>query len=101
MRISDSQSAASDLMTELGCSNLDGGASLTNMQKLELAKAALELALALTSEVAEDTEDGHADAYFVDHLAIMASDNHGFCSRDFNIDKWIEQLESDDDSDAE
>ena len=42
--------------------------------------------------VAELTNDEHARAYLIDHLKIMAGEGHGFMSNDFNIDKWKEQL---------
>ena len=35
--------------------------------------------------------DGNAKAYLVDHLKIMASEDHGFLSRDLNLDKLIER----------
>lgn len=51
--------------------------------------------------------DGNAKAYLVDHLKIMASQDHGFLSRDLNLDKLIEryreyaeELEDDPDDDG-
>jgi len=35
--------------------------------------------------------DGNAKAYLVDHLKIMASQDHGFLSRDLNLDTLIER----------
>jgi hypothetical protein len=80
---------ADDLMAELECFDAE---KATNVEKLQMAKAAMELAVDLAAEVADATNDGHAKAYFVDHLRIMATADHGFLSRDFNIDDWIEQL---------
>ncbi len=100
MRVETSCNAAADLMTELGFSYLlQGPASQedTNLKKLELARYAMNLVLALTSEVAEDTGNRHAKAYMVDQLTCLATEDHGFCSRQFNLDQWIEQLKSNDD----
>lgn len=79
-----------DLMTELECFDAE---KATNVDKLQLAKAALELAVSLADQVAKDTNDDHARAYFVDQLTILATRDHGFLSRDFNIDSWIDRLE--------
>lgn len=38
------------------------------------------------------TDDRAAEAYIVDHLKIIATANHGFLSRDLNIDDLIERL---------
>ncbi|MEX0704342.1 MAG: hypothetical protein WD069_19735 [Planctomycetales bacterium] len=40
---------------------------------------------------------GNRGEYCVDHLKIMAGENHGFLSDDFNLDRWIAQLASGDD----
>ncbi|GEM_PF-2643898 len=93
-----SASIANDLMTEIECFDEE---KATNVEKLQLAKAAMELAVSLAEEVADATDDDHARAYFVDHLRILSTENHGFISRDFNIDRWIEQLERAEDEDEE
>ena len=36
--------------------------------------------------------DQEAKCYLVDHLQIMASSDHGFMSRDLNIDDLIERV---------
>src|ERR1043165_923632 len=90
-----------DLITELESFEAD---SADNVERLRLAQAALMFAGGLLKQVADDTGDEHARAYLVDHLQIMTSSDHGFLSRDFNLDKWIEQLESagdDDESDED
>lgn len=79
-----------DLLTELEAFEPD---KATNREKLELAQQALELAVNLTEEVAKATDDGHAEAYLVDHLKIMARANHGYLSRDFNMDAWLERID--------
>jgi len=86
-----SASIAQDLMTEIECFDEE---KATNVEKLQLAKAALELAVGLAEEVVRDTNDDNADAYFVAHLKILASRDHGYISRDFNIDDWIDRLEN-------
>ena len=80
---------------------LDGfdAAKATNAEKLALAQTALFFAIHLLKDVADATDDEHARAYLIDHLAIMASADHGFISRDFNIDEWIKQIENGDDDD--
>ena len=84
---------AGDLMNELDGFDPD---EASNSEKLETAQTALLFAIGLLEEIADETGDGHARAYLVDHLKIKAGANHGFLSRDFNIDEWIEQLDSDD-----
>jgi hypothetical protein len=85
---------AQDLLAELESSDLaDDPASVPNVRKVELAKAALQFAIGLLEAVADDTGDEHARAYLVDQLKVHANADHGFLSRDFNLDQWIEQLE--------
>ena len=60
----------------------------------------LQTAIGLMEDVAEATNDSHAEAYMIDHLKIMASANHGFVTRDFNLDEWIEQLDQTEDEDV-
>jgi hypothetical protein len=85
-----SAAIADDLMAEIEGFDAE---KATNVEKLQIAKAAMELAVDLTAEVADATDDDHAKAYFVDHLKILTTRDHGFLSRDFNIDEWIAQLE--------
>ena len=66
----------------------------TNVEKLQLVKMLLQTAVGLMADVAKATSDTHAETYLVDHLKIMAGSDHGFMSRDFNIDEWIEQVEA-------
>ena len=32
------------------------------------------------------------DAYLIDHFRIMINEEHGFCTMDPNLDKWIKEL---------
>lgn len=43
------------------------------------------------------TNDRNAEAYLLDHLRIFAGRDHGFLSRDLNIDDLIERLDERDD----
>ena len=63
-----------------------------NEEKLRMAKTALQFALGLAKNVADATDDENARAYFVDPLKILAGRDHGFLSRDFNIDDWLDRL---------
>lgn len=63
------------------------------IEKIEEAQGLLREAIELLDEAVTLTNDRHAEAYLVDHLKIMASDEHGFLSRDLNCDTWIEQLQ--------
>ena len=69
------------------------------IEKLETAQEKLNEAIEILEEVANKTDDGYAKAYLIDHLKIMASDSHGFMSRDFNVDKWINKLNNEDEED--
>ena len=64
----------------------------TNQEKLELSKMLLQASIGLMQDVADATSDSHAEAYMIDHLKIKASADHGFMSREFNMDEWIEKL---------
>lgn len=87
-----------DLQTELGCFDPE---EASPVEKVRLAQATLRFVIGLLEEVADETEDENARAYMVDHLKIMASADHGFLSRDFNLDDWIERLEACEDAEDE
>ncbi|MEX0704115.1 MAG: hypothetical protein WD069_18585 [Planctomycetales bacterium] len=72
-------------------------AEADHVAKVEMAQIALQFAIGLLEDVVEATDDRHAEAYCVDHLKIMAGENHGFLSDDFNLDRWVAQLEAGDD----
>jgi hypothetical protein len=90
--------ATENLIDELECFQ---GEEPDNIRKVEMAQAALRYVIELLEEVVEDTDDGNADAYIVDHLKIMASEDHGFLSRDLNLDQWIERLRNHEDEDTD
>ena len=50
-------------------------------------------------EIAEQMQDAHANAYVVAQLECLISDEHSWLSRDFNLARWIEELESDAEAD--
>lgn len=59
-------------------------------------------AIGILENVAMDLHDGHAKAYIVDQLQILASTDHGFLSRDYNLDQWVSDLQNnEEDSDGE
>ena len=66
---------------------------ITKVELVEKAQELLSDAIDLL-EVATK-EDGNAKAYLVDHLKIMLNENHGFLSRDLNLDKLKERYEDD------
>ena len=53
------------------------------------AKEHLEEAIDKLDTYVEATDDQNARAYLVDHLKIMASSEHGFLSRDLNLDDLL------------
>lgn len=71
------------------------------IQQIEEAQEKLNEAINMLEEVANATEDEHARAYIVDHLKIIASNSHGFLSRDYNLDEWMKDLQEDDEEDEE
>lgn len=83
---------ANDLKEEIE-NALGENLDISNAEKLILAQLSLRLSIALAKNVAENTHNAHAEAYLVDHMEIMADSNHRFLSRDFNFEKWIDELE--------
>jgi hypothetical protein len=71
------------------------------IENIEEAKDLLREAISLLDEAVRLTDDYNAEAYLVDHLKIMASDEHGFLSRDLNCDTWIERLQEEMEEDEE
>ena len=71
------------------------------VDRLRIAQALLTAAIGVLDQVAKETDDRHARAYLVDQLTCLASSDHGFLSRDFNLDAWIEQLKCGDEEDDE
>jgi len=66
----------------------------SHVQKLQQAQAALRFSIGVAEQVAKETGNRHARAYLIDQLKVHASNDHEFLSRDFNFDRWIEELES-------
>ncbi|NLF00440.1 MAG: hypothetical protein GX601_05610 [Anaerolineales bacterium] len=46
-----------------------------------------------------DTGDSNAKAYLLDHMIIMASNNHSFLTRDISIETLMERLMDDENFD--
>ena len=83
------------------CETHDGDTNdpgATAEEKIELAQALLQGAIRLMKEVVKDGNGKWAseEAYIVDHLQIIASSNHGFLSRDQNLDDWLEEIRNED-----
>jgi hypothetical protein len=64
-------------------------------EKIELVQSA-QMKIYEAIDLLKDAvgDDGHAMAYLVEQLEVLAGDGHGFLSNDFNCDKLIEQLEN-------
>lgn len=68
----------------------------TRVEMLETAKMHLEAAYDLVGRaVAGRDDEFNIKAYYLDHLKIMTSDDHGFLSRDYSIDTIIGMLAED------
>lgn len=65
------------------------------------AQEHLNEAINLLETYVGQTGDHNAEAYLVDHLKIFAGRNHGFLSRDLNIDDLIERLNEYEDEEEE
>lgn len=50
-------------------------------------------AIEILDNYVRETNDQNAQVYLVDHLKIMASDNHGFMSKDLNLDELMERVQ--------
>jgi len=65
------------------------------LEELREAQEKLFEAIELIEMAIEGTKsEANTKAYLVDHLKIMASNNHDFLSNDLNIDKIIEDIEN-------
>lgn len=58
-------------------------------------------AIEMLEDYVRETGDRNANAHLVDHLKVMASDDHEFLSRDLSIDKLIERIDEDEMDDEE
>jgi hypothetical protein len=57
------------------------------------AQEHLNEAIRLLDNYVRETGDSNAEAYIVDHLRIYAGRDHGFLSRDLNIDDLLERVD--------
>lgn len=69
-------------------------ACVSPLAKIRLAQALVREAAELAAEAARELNDTHAKATLAAQLTILAGSDHGFLSRDFNFDNWIEQIEA-------
>jgi len=81
---------------------------MTNLTTDELrdalyeAQEHLRAAIRLIETYVNATDDRNAEAYLLDHLRIFAGREHGFLTRDLNIDDLMQRLdERDDETDDE
>jgi hypothetical protein len=58
----------------------------------EIQETMAELAGEL-KEIAQQVDDVHAERSVVANLQCLIDDNHGYLSRDYNLTRWIEDLE--------
>lgn len=58
-------------------------------------------AIRLIETYVSQTDDHNAEAYLLDHLRIFAGREHGFLSRDLNLDDLIERLDERNDEDED
>ena len=76
---------------------------MNKSERIELLREAqdkLQEAHDLITEAVEGTEsEGNVEAYLLDPLAIMISEEHGFLSNDLNIDKVISYIEEEEEED--
>jgi len=105
MRQFDMAELAAELAAELEsfADEMEHSGYVSPADKARMAQTLREGCIAVSEEVVKETDDDSAEAYIVDHLKILAASGHGFISRDFNFDDWIERLEGrgEDDEDEE
>ena len=71
-------------------------------RKVKLVEEAQENLFEVIELLEEACEvDPNAKACLVDHLKIYASADHGFCSRDLNLDELKERYSSEEDEEEE
>lgn len=75
---------------------------LTKRERTELVEEAREcLERAIECVAKAFPGDEYVKAYMLDHLRICASRDHGFLSRDINMDDLIERLDDDEAGDED
>jgi len=77
---------------------------MERMEREEI-RDALEEAQELIFQAIEILEpalagNANAQAYLLDHLKILASNDHGFLSRDLNLSQLIDEYSGEDEDDA-
>lgn len=60
--------------------------------RVAAAQTLIEAAITLLHTVARETKDRSSEVYILDRLSILASDHHGFLTRDDNLDRWQRRL---------
>lgn len=63
------------------------------IEAVRQAQELLSQAYDLMEDAVRKTNDRNAEAYLLDHLKIMMTEDHGFLSRDLNCDTWVERME--------
>jgi hypothetical protein len=64
------------------------------IEQLDEAQEKLKEAISLIEEAVDGLDcEANTKAYLIDHLKIMASEGHGYLSRDLNLDKVRETIE--------
>ena len=76
---------------------------MKNEEKANIVREAQEKLNEVIELLESVNDSGYYEAYILDHLKIMASREHGFVSRDANLDDWAESFEKSegDDEDQE
>jgi len=65
----------------------------TKSELVEVAKDKLREVIEILKVACKGDEN--AKAYIIDHLKIICSEDHGFCSRSLNLDNLLERYEGD------
>lgn len=66
------------------------------IEMLRDAQEKMREAHTLIATYCRESGDGHTEAYIADHLEIMTSGEHGFASRDANLDDVLQELQAQD-----
>ena len=69
---------------------------MTREEAIEIVQEAQDKlieAIDMLADVADAMDDRMADSYIVAHLRCLASDDHGYLDRSYNISKWLNDLE--------
>lgn len=76
---------------------------MDTQEHIDTITAAQELiaeALTMLQDVARSTRNGWAENYIIAPLSILINGEHGYISRDANLDDWIKSLLGDEDEEA-